>query len=165
MNAVMEPIPRKPTTVSETSDEGEVANAKRTKSAAGISKTVVNFWVDLTLLLVLAALSAVAVVVQFVFPRAAAAEAWTIWGYSYHAWSRFQFGLTGVFLLGVLLHVMLHWTWVCGVVVSKIWRRKGPVVQPDDGIRTLYGVATLVVFLATVGAVVAAAAFAMHGPG
>ena len=165
MNAVMEPTSRKPTTVNEAIDEGEVGATQRAKPATGISKTVVNFWVDLTLLLMLAALSAVAVIVQFVFPRAAAADAWTIWGYSYHAWSRLQFGLTGVFLLGVLLHVMLHWTWVCGVVVSKIWRRKGPVVQPDDGIRTLYGVATLIVFLATVGAIVAAAAFAMRGPG
>ncbi len=133
-------------------------------STTGIrwSRTIVNFLLDAVLLAVLTALIAVGLVVQFVFPPATNAAGWTLWGYSYNAWSRWQFGLAGILTLGVLVHVMLHWTWVCGVVVNKLMRRKIQSAQPDDGTRTLYGVATLIVLLAVIGVVVAAANLAIQ---
>lgn len=135
-----------------------------TKGATGLSRTIVNFWLDLTLLVLLGALFAISIVVQFVFPTGTSADGWTLWGHTYNAWSRAQFGLTCVFLLGVLLHVMLHWTWVCGVVIGKLLRRKEQLAQQDDGTRTLYGVATLIFFLGAVGAAVFLAAMAMQAP-
>ena len=83
--------------------------------------------------------------------------------WSRRIWER-KFALTCVFLLGVLLHVMLHWTWVCGVVIGKLLRRKEQLAQQDDGTRTLYGVATLILFLAAVGAAVFLAAAAIQAP-
>ncbi len=129
-----------------------------------MSRTVVNFFLDATLLLLLAMLAATAVVVQYVFPPGTSSAGWMLWGYSYNAWSRMHFGLTCVFALGVLVHVMLHWTWVCGVVFGKLLRRKDRLADLDDGIRTLYGVATLITILVLIGIFVAAANLAIEPP-
>lgn len=129
-----------------------------------MSRTVVNFFLDLSLLILLTTLGATAVVVQFVFPLGTSSASWSLWGFSYNAWSRLQFGLTGILALGVLVHVMLHWTWVCGVVLGKLLHRKDRLAELDDGTRTLYGVATLIALLATIGAVVAAANLAIQPP-
>jgi hypothetical protein len=150
--------------IADTPPAARPAREKPSKSAPGVSRTIVNFWVDLGLLVMLGALVAMSVVVQFVFPTGTAADGWMLWGYSYNAWSRAQFGLTGVFLLGVLLHVMLHWSWVCGVVIGKLLRNKSQLAQQDDGTRTLYGVATLIFFLVAVGVFVAVAAMGIQGP-
>ncbi len=53
-----------------------------------MSRTVVNFFLDLTLLLLLAALGASAVVVQYVFPPGTSSAGWSLRGCSYNAWSR-----------------------------------------------------------------------------
>ncbi|MDZ4780338.1 MAG: hypothetical protein SGJ19_08805 [Planctomycetia bacterium] len=132
-----------------------------TSSAVRMSRTMVNLLLDATLLIVLTAVLAVGLVVQFVFPPGTSADGWTLWGWSYNAWSRWQFGLISLLTLGVLVHVMLHWSWVCGVVVSKLLRQKRPP-QMDDGIRTLYGVATLIVLLGVIGVIVAAANLAVR---
>jgi len=146
--------------------DAALADGVDSASRVGISmsRTVVNFLLDALLLAVLTAVIAVGLVVEFVFPPGTNAAGWTLWGLSYNAWSRLQFGLVSVLTLGVLVHVMLHWTWVCGVVVSKLLRRKRQPA-PDDGIRTLYGVATLIVLLTVIGVVVAAANLAVQsGP-
>jgi hypothetical protein len=51
---------------------------------------------------------------------------------------------------------MLHWSWVCSVITTRLLRRSGKV---DDGIQTLYGVGTLIaVILLTIGLVIVAEA-------
>lgn len=127
-----------------------------------MSRTLVNFFLDALLLAVLTAILAVGLVVHFVFPPGTFAAGWTLWGLSYNGWNRLLFALVSLLTVGVLVHVMLHWTWVCGVVVGKVLRHKRQPAQPDDGIRTLYGVATLIVLLTTIGIVVAAANLAIR---
>ena len=91
-------------------------------AAAGtrIARTLINFWLDTLLMLVFVALSITAVIVQFVFPPGVAAKGWLLWGMNYGQWCGLQF--TGLCILGfgVVVHVMLHWAWVCGVVVRKM---------------------------------------------
>ncbi|HIE96508.1 MAG TPA: hypothetical protein EYG03_10785 [Planctomycetes bacterium] len=43
--------------------------------------------------------------------------------------------------LGVLLHVMLHWTWVCSVLSKRVLGRRE---VPDNGTRTIYGVSMFI---------------------
>lgn len=119
-----------------------------------MSKTVLNFWLDVCLLCAFLTLCAVSAILQFVFPIGPDAGGWRLWGWGYVAWRDFQFGVLCVFAGLVLLHVMLHWTWVCGVVTTKI---KPTKQRPDEGQRTLWGVGTLIVLLhVLVGVVVAA---------
>jgi hypothetical protein len=130
-----------------------------------MSRTTLNFWLDSLLLILFLALLWCSAILRFVFPPGPVAGDWLLWGYGYFAWHQFQFGLLCALALAVLLHVMLHWTWVCGVVASYVGRRRGgEKLRLDDGQRTLYGVALLIIVLHVVGLGVAAAWFTIQNP-
>jgi hypothetical protein len=123
----------------------------------------VNLVLDAVLLVVFMALCFAAVVVRFVFPPGPGAKGWTLWGFDYDAWGGVQFGLVATLALGILVHVMLHWSWVCNMVASRFVKtRQGRV---DDGLQTIYGVGLLIVLLAAVGGALAAAVLTIRGPG
>ena len=123
----------------------------------------VNLVLDAVLLVVFMALCFTAVVVRFVFPPGPGAKGWTLWGFDYDAWGGIQFGLVATLALGILVHVMLHWSWVCNMVASRFVKtRQGRV---DDGLQTIYGVGLLIVLLAAVGGALAAAVLTIRGPG
>ena len=127
------------------------------------SRAWINFWLDLLLLVVFATLLIVAAVVRFVFPTPLDSAGWVLWGYTYDDWANFQFALVATLALGVLLHVMLHWTWVCGLIATRLrGNRKG--LKNDSGIQTLYGVGLLIVVLTVVGVTVAAAQLTVRRP-
>ena len=96
------------------------------------SKTLVNFWLDTALMVAFVILAIVAVIVQFVFPPGTVADGWTIWGMTYGQWCSLQFGLIATLAIGILVNVMLHWPWVCGVISKRILKRDA---LADDGIR------------------------------
>lgn len=106
-----------------------------------MSRTTVNLLLDTILLLLTLALAWSSCILKFVFPPATRAGGWVLWGMDYDGWSTFQAGLLGILLLAVVIHLMLHWNWVCSAIASRVLRRGGKV---DDGIQTLYGVATLI---------------------
>ena len=126
-----------------------------------ISRTLVNFWLDAVLMLAFVALSITAVIVQFVFPPGVAAKGWMLWGMNYGQWCSLQFALLAVLGFGVVVHVMLHWTWVCSVITRKIFHRHD---LPDDGIQTVYGVGLLIVLLLTGAALVGMAMLSIQMP-
>lgn len=126
-----------------------------------MSRAMINFVLDTTLLVAFLLLTWCSVVVRFVFPPGPDAKGWTLWGASYDQWAGIQFGLVATLALGFLIHVMLHWNWVCGMVSSRIAGGKGKV---DDGLQTVYGVGLLIVVFNIVGAGIAAAALTIQGP-
>lgn len=126
-----------------------------------MSRAVANFFLDATLLVVFLALLWVSVVLQFLFPPGPSAAGWTLWGWDFGQWQAVEFALVALLTLGILVHVMLHWTWVCGLVASRFGHGKG---KPDDGTRTLYGVGLLIVLLHVVGLAVGAAALGIRAP-
>lgn len=127
-------------------DDHEHTHAPANQSAGRISKTLVNFWLDGLLSIVFVNLCIIAVIVQFVFPPGIAAGGVTLWGMNYGQWCSIQFAVLAFLGLGILLHVMLHWTWVCSVLAKRVL---GKNEVPDDGIRTLYGVGLLIGLLLT----------------
>ena len=133
--------------------------------AKSISKTTINFWLDFFLLIIFLLLCWSAVIVRYVFPAATKTEGWTLWGLDFLAWNDIQFALLCVLLAAVLLHVMLHWTWVCGVIESWLRKRRGKdAAKGDTGNRTLWGVGLLIVLLNILGLGIAAAALTVQGP-
>jgi len=128
----------------------------------GWSWNDVNLFLDGVLLVVFTGLCAAAVIVRFVFPPGPAARGWMLWGLDYDAWSGVQFGLLAALAVGILVHVMFHWSWVCNMLASRFARgRRGRV---DDGLQTIYGVGLLIVLLNAVGIAVAAAMLTIRGP-
>lgn len=126
-----------------------------------MSKTILNFWLDVGLLFTFLSLCTVSAILQFVFPMGPAAAGWKLWGLSYVAWRDGQFLILSIFAAEVLLHVMLHWSWICGVVSTRMLGRK---LSADDGSRTLWGVALLIALLHLAGGVVAAAYLTIQTP-
>lgn len=127
--------------------------------------TLINFWLDALLLLNFLGLVWVAVIVQFVFPPAEAAIGYLLWGLSLSQWMDVQFAVLSVFVLGILIHLMLHWTWVCGVVSHKLFPGKdGEKWTMDDGQRTIFGVGLMIVLLNLMGLGIAMAMLAVTAP-
>jgi hypothetical protein len=144
--------------------EAQPADASNGKPKQRISKTIVNFVLDTLLLALVVALLWIAAVLRFVFPSPTVSAGWKLWGYDYDAWSNFEFALVAVFGLAILLHVMLHWSWVCGVLVSRVLRRAGPKQTLDEGQQTLLGVGLLIVVVNVIGALIGLAYLTIQGP-
>lgn len=130
-----------------------------------LTRTDVNFWLDTLLLMIFVALGWASIVVRYVFPPGTEAKGWLLWGWDYDQWSGLQFGLLSLLALGILVHVMLHWSWVCGVVASRMGTKGGgkPAAR-DDGSRTLWGVGLIIAIVNVVGLAVAAAMLSIVGP-
>ena len=127
-----------------------------------MSRTELNFILDTILLIVFSACFWVAGVLRYVFPPGPQAEGWLLWGRNFAWWTNVLFTLMSLFAVGIVLHVMLHWTWICGVVASRVAKDKKSKL--DDGVRTLYGVGVLIVLLHILGIAFAAAYFTVRPP-
>jgi hypothetical protein len=100
-----------------------------------------------------------------VFPLATKSEGWLLWGWDYLAWTDIHFGALCVFIGAILLHVMLHWTWICGVIENWQRKRQGTAAgKADTGNRTLWGVGFMIVILNVLGLGIALAALSVHRP-
>jgi len=136
------------------------------KMAKKLNKTTVNFWLDAFLLCIFLVLCWISIVIRYVFPPAASSEGWTLWGADYLTWTDIQFFALCLMAAAVLLHIMLHWTWVCGVIANWNRRRTGKADQPqsDSGTRTLWGVGLLILIVNVLGVAIAAAVLTIQGP-
>lgn len=128
-----------------------------------MTRTTVNFLLDATLLVSFLLLVFVAIVVRFIFPPGPDAAGWRLWGLSFDQWATLQFGIVALLALEILLHVMLHWSWVCGVIATRLAHDKK--AKFDEGSQTLYGVGLLIVILNVVGLAIAIAALTIRQPG
>jgi hypothetical protein len=127
-----------------------------------MSRTIVNFLLDATLLVAFCVLLFSAVIVRFIFPPGPEALGWQLWSLSFDQWASVQFGMVALLALGILLHIMLHWTWICGVLATRLARDKK--AKLDDGTQTIYGVGLLIVIFNILGRAVAVAALTIHPP-
>ena len=134
---------------------------QRNEKPRRLSMSVINFWIDACILLSLAAVGWISATLQIAFPAPTEADGWTLWGLTYDDWRDVQFILLCLFACGILIHVMMHWNWVCSVIAVQILRVRE---RPDDGMQTIYGVATLIVLLHVIGAGVVAAMLCVHRP-
>ncbi|MFO1021847.1 MAG: hypothetical protein U0903_14305 [Planctomycetales bacterium] len=122
--------------------------------------TTINFWLDTLLLLLFVAQAGLIGVLHVVFPRGAGPE-WSVWGASSVIWSDALFKVFCAFAVGVILHVMLHWNWICGVVSTRFLKRKA---SRDNGVQTLLGVGLLVVVFHVLALVILVARMGLVGP-
>ena len=137
------------------------SEADTVRGFPGLSRPVVNFWLDALLLLLFLLQALTAVIVQFVFPPASAAQGWTLWGLSLVDFCSLQFAFTALLGLGILIHLMLHWSWVCAVVARRLFKKSQ---VPDSGLQTIYGVGLLIVVLVTGAAVTGLATMTIQMP-
>lgn len=138
--------------------------AKQTKQS-GVSWTLINFWLDVFLLLNLLYICFTMGVLRFVFPPGVNSQGWTLWGFGFQAWLNTHLAAMSVFLLAVSVHLMFHWTWVCGVVESHLCKWTGRRKEAwDNGVRTLAGVGLLIILFGALGAALAVAYLSIRNP-
>jgi hypothetical protein len=131
------------------------------KGRRRISVSVVNFWIDAFLLVILTALGTITAILQVAFPAPTVADGWILWGLTFDQWRDLQFGGLCVFAVGILIHVMMHWNWICSVIATQIVHARQ---RPDEGMQTIYGVITLIILLHLIAAGVIAAMLCVRRP-
>lgn len=129
-----------------------------------MTRSTLNFWLDSFIGLILVIHLALSGVVSVVFPPGVEAAGWILWGYDYTQWCLARDAVLVVFALGILVHLILHWNWICGYVTTRIARRRGSRMRLEDGEKTLIGVGTLVVVLVAITVVIGAAEFGIREP-
>ena len=122
----------------------------------------INLVLDVLLLVTFAVECFAAVIVRFVFPPGPGAAGWMLWTLDYDAWAGIQFWGLVVLTAGILLHVMLHWSWVCTMLASRLSGNRQARV--DDGLQTIYGVGLLIGLLLAAGVPVAVAVLTIKPP-
>lgn len=120
--------------------------------------TAVNYWLDLLLLVNFLILLWVTGVNQFVMPSESEPAA-QLWGRDTRWWRDLQFGCTLTLALGVLLHLMLHWNWLCCVTNTHVLGRDP---GRDNGTRTLLGVGLIIAVLHVLAAGLLLAAWSLE---
>lgn len=125
-----------------------------------MNKTIFNFWLDCLLLVLFCLLAWISAVLRFLFPLGPSVFEYRLWGWDYVNWSDAQFVMLCIFAGAVLLHVMMHWTWVMGVVTRRIAKSK----TTDRSLDTIYGVVLLIALLHILGIAFAVAMFTIEGP-
>ncbi len=145
------------------SDSGPAALAEPKPKAPRkkLSMALINFWLDAALLVTIAFVGWISAMLQIVFPAPTLADGWGLWGLSYNQWRDVQFFSICFIALVILVHVMLHWNWVCSVIAAQVLRLK---TRPDDGMQTIYGVATLIVLLNLIAGTIIAALLMVKQP-
>lgn len=130
-----------------------------------MSRSAINFLLDSFLLLAFVSVLGSAGVLAFVFPAREAATGWTLWGVAYQGWLNMHVGLLAVMALAVLLHLVMHWTWVCGFVAARATRWLGRTVRVDESAKTLYGVVLLITVFVMLGTLLTAATLTVQDGG
>jgi hypothetical protein len=129
-----------------------------------MSRASVNFLVDCCLLLNFVIVLATTLMLRALFPHPTHADEWTVWGLGYDRWANVQFWAVMSMAAVVLLHLILHWNWVCGFVAGRIARFTGRRAKTVSSLNTLYGVTLLIVILSTIGAFLLVAQFSVVSP-
>jgi hypothetical protein len=114
-----------------------------------MKRGTLNFVVDSLTFLVMLALVTSGLLVRFVLPPGSG-ERRSLWTYTRHDWGDVHFWLAVALGALVLIHVALHWGWVCSVVQSWLPRARGAAPRSSGG-RNLAGAALLVAVAGLVG--------------
>jgi hypothetical protein len=127
-----------------------------------MTKAGTNLLIDALLALAMLAYVWTCLVVKLIFPPGTEAAGWTLWGLNYDAWCNVQFVMMAVMLLCVLVHLMLHWKWVCNFVAGRLGRWRGIQIETNEAVNTIYGVVTLIAVFLVLGTLLTIAEFTVR---
>lgn len=116
-----------------------------------MQRNLLNFVVDTVVLLVLLGLLATGLLVRWVLPPASRGGGLTVWGWTRHDWGDLHFWLAVALVSLLVLHIALHWGWVCAVFRLQILRIRDVARRPSAARLNLYGLALVVVVAGLVG--------------
>lgn len=114
-----------------------------------------NFVVDVFLLLVMLGMAASGLVIKYVLPPGSggghggdAGSGKALWGLGRHDWGDLHFWLAVALVVLVLIHVALHWAWVCVTTRRLVSGRAEDSGDIPASARNICGIGFLVVVVA-----------------
>jgi hypothetical protein len=95
-------------------------------------KNTLNFAVDVITLLVMLTMVATGLVMKYALPPGSGGKGLMLWTLTRHEWGDVHFWLSVAIAALLVLHVLLHWAWVCGTI-----RRLMGFSQPVGTVRRI----------------------------
>ncbi len=115
-----------------------------------MARSTLNFIIDVVAFLIMLAMVATGLLMRFVLPPGSGGRL-SLWLGTRHDWGEVHFWLAVGLAALLLLHLALHWSWVCGLVASWLRRPHTPAHPPHPLRRNLLGTAILAAVVACVG--------------
>ncbi len=127
-----------------------------------MKRSILNFILDGVSLVVMLSLIGTGLVMRFVLPPGTGGlqrgePHKLLWGLGRHDWGAVHFWLAAAILVLMIIHVALHWTWICNLVRQLVRRPPPADVAGWHWQRNLYGIGTLLVVLGLIAGFLAIA--------
>jgi hypothetical protein len=129
-----------------------------------MNRTQLNFVVDGLLFLTLLVVLVATAITDAVFPPASQSVGWRLLGLTLDGWMRIRLILLVTFTVLTMVHLMLHWKWICVTAAQQVSLLTGVRMRLNESYETLVGVGLLVGILHVLGIVFLAASFALTPP-
>ncbi|MBI5764403.1 MAG: DUF4405 domain-containing protein [Planctomycetes bacterium] len=111
-------------------------------------RSTLNMAVDAVTLLDMLAVAATGLILRFILPPGSRGGAGLqLWEWNRHEWGDLHFYLIVGLGALLLLHIALHWTWVCGVVRAMFHASAGMGMRRAKLLNSLYGGLTLAILV------------------
>jgi hypothetical protein len=129
-----------------------------------MSRNMVNFLIDAASAAVMAAMIATGLILRFVLPPGSGTHR-LLWGWGRHDWGDLHFWMAMAAGAVVVLHVALHWQWVCVTFLRCIPRGATAKGVPSLARRNLSGAALILALVGVFSGFVWSAALSMKDVG
>jgi hypothetical protein len=107
---------------------------------------LVNFALDAVLLATMLVLISTGALLKFVLPPGSRGGAGlSLWGWSRHEWGDLHFFAATVLVSLICLHLILHWQWVCAMLLR--WLHPGASPVPNLRRKLVIGAVATVIIL------------------
>lgn len=116
-------------------------------------RSFLNWLIDFALFVAVLGLLLTGLLIEFILPPGSHGDA--VWSLSRHAWGEIHFWFAVAMIAVALLHVILHWGWVCTVAMKLLDRT---AVAPKRLQRHVAGAIVVALLLLIVGGFLLAAA-------
>jgi len=111
-----------------------------------MQRNTINFMIDVITLLVMLGMVATGLVIRFVLPPGTGGRhggtGLALWGLGRHDWGDIHYWLAVTLGLLVLVHIALHWNWVC-IIAQRLTRPGTPIEKITAKTINIYGIVLL----------------------
>jgi hypothetical protein len=115
-----------------------------------MKRNTLNLAVDLLTPVSLLSVLLTGLTLKFVLPPGSPRARWTLLELTRHQWGEVHFWTTVALGALLLVHVVLHWQWLCCSTSRLFLLRHGAGSMPSPPARSLAGAATVVLLVAAV---------------